>query len=161
MVLVKTATSFTEVYILGEAVWGFQVSSASSLLADTEERKFATWGSLKPRCKFWHLPSQSLKSELALSRGVCLLRKVGVCSDESESVTLVKTGLPSGLVALARVGVEGLGRGWKGEQQDPPFACPHCWDFSSVSLVFYVHKAEGTNRLLINQLLTEAAFLCG
>lgn len=104
-------------------------SSASSLLADTEERKFATWGSLKPRRNFWHLPSQSLKSELAQCRGVCLLRKVGVCSDESESVTSVKTGLPSGLVALAWVGMEGLGRGWKGEQRDPPFACSHCWDF--------------------------------
>ena len=94
VVLVKTVTSFTEVYILGEVVWGFQVSSASSLLADTEERKFAIWGSLKPRCDFWHLPSQSLNSELVLCRGVCLLGKVGVCSDESESVSSVKTGLP-------------------------------------------------------------------
>lgn len=122
----KTATSFTEVYILGEAVWGVQVSFASSLLADTQERKFATWGSLKPRCNFWHLPSRSLKSELALCMGVCLLGKVGVCSDESESVSSVKTGLPSGLVALSWVGMEGLGRGWKGEQQDPSFTCPHC-----------------------------------
>ena len=59
-----------------------------------EERKFAIWGSLKPRCNFWHLPSQSLNSELVLCRGVCLLGKVGVCSDESESVSSVKTGLP-------------------------------------------------------------------
>lgn len=150
---VKTATSFTRGFTFWGRQSGVQVSFASSLLADTQERKFATWGSLKPRCNFWHFAFQFKKSELALCMGVCLFGKVGFVLMRSESVSSVKTGLPSGLVALSWVGMEGLGRELEGgEQQDPisTSLAPTARSFDQCPSFSYVHKAVGANRLLIN-----------
>lgn len=56
-------------------------------------------------------------------QGCISLGNVGVCSDQSEFVILVKAWAPLGLVALVRWGWRGLAKRL-GEKHHPLFTCP-------------------------------------